>query len=130
MIRYKYLKYSFYLKKVVDLLRKRIFLGLIIGAFLGLICVGGASVRMPDQDPSYLFSLWYNRVLMGLVISILGRAKTVKFTILRGFILGGLISYAFYATTGHQDLVSFLAGFIYGVIIDLSLYRLDKKRGL
>jgi uncharacterized membrane protein (UPF0136 family) len=112
-------------------LKKRVISGLIIGAILGLVCIGGAYLRMPNQnDPVYLFSLWYNRVLMGLVIGILGRAKTIKFTILRGFILGGLISYAFYATTGHQDLISFLAGFIYGIIIDLALYKLDKKRGL
>lgn len=112
-------------------LKKRVISGLILGAILGFICIGGAYLRMSSQnDPVYLFSLWYNRVLMGLVIGILGRAKTIKFTILRGLVLGGLISYAFYATTGHQDLVSFLAGFIYGVIIDLALYKLDKKRGL
>ncbi len=111
-------------------MKKRIISGLIIGALLGLVCIGGAYLRNQNQSDSvYLFSLWYNRVLMGLVIALLGRTKTYKFAILRGFILGGLVSYAFYATTGHQDLISFLAGFLYGVIIELSLYKLDKKRG-
>jgi uncharacterized membrane protein len=67
---------------------------------------------------------------MGLVIALLGRTKTYKFGLIRGFILGGLVSYAFYVTTSYQDLVSFLAGFLYGVIIELALYKLDKKRGL
>lgn len=112
-------------------MKKRIVSGLIIGALLGLICIGGAYLRNPNFDDSvYLFSLWYNRVLMGLVIALLGRTKTYKFAVIRGLILGGLVSYAFYVTTSHQDLISFLAGFLYGVIIELSLYKLDKKRGL
>ena len=112
-------------------LKKRIFSGLILGALLGLLCIGGAYLRNPNgNDSVFLFSLWYNRVLIGLIIAILGRTKTYKFAIIRGLILGGLISYAFYVTTNYQDLISFLAGFLYGVIIDVSLYRLDKKRGL
>lgn len=105
-------------------MRKRIFYGLILGAILGVFCIVGASLRMPNTlSFIYLFSFWYNRVMMGFVIGLLPKSKTLAFAIIRGLIIGGLISFAFYSATEFNDLMGFLAGFAYGVMIEFVLYK-------
>ncbi len=69
----------------------------------------------------FLFAMWYNRVVMGLLI---GLAYEVKFIdshknfILRGLIFGLILSLAITFTSGFRDLPSFFAGVVYGPIID------------
>lgn len=103
---------------------KRMKEALIGGALLGIVCVIGAYVRSRfTASPEFVFSLWYNRVVIGLVIgapwvgSIRGRA------LLRGALLGLLVSYAFYSSTGFKDPISFVAGILYGVILEAWLSR-------
>ena len=48
---------------------KRLQKGLIGGAILGLFCVIGAYVRSNfTADTNFLLGLWYNRLIIGLVI--------------------------------------------------------------
>jgi hypothetical protein len=64
---------------------------------------------------------------MGLIIGLASSLELSKGerknkwlnSIIRGAILGTLISFQFYLTTGFLDLLSFLAGIPYGVIIDV-----------
>lgn len=103
---------------------KRMKISLITGAILGVVCIIGASVRSGFETEAYwLFALWYNRLLMGLVIGLpwgdIGLAKAVA----RGAILGLIVSFAFYSATGFGDIVSFLAGIIYGMIIEYLAFR-------
>ena len=43
--------------------------GLIGGVLLGIVCVIGAYVRSGGTaDINFVFALWYNRVIMGLVV--------------------------------------------------------------
>jgi hypothetical protein len=47
--------------------------------------------------------------------------------IARGAILGLLVSFAFYSSTGFADIIGLIAGIIYGVIIEYVAFRLGKR---
>lgn len=107
---------------------KRMKICLIAGALLGIVCIVGASVRSGFQsEPYFLFSLWYNRVIMGLVIGLVGRGSKLPNVVVRGAVLGLIVSFAFYSSTGFTDVVSFMAGVLYGVIIEAVAFRMDQK---
>ncbi|MGP6147632.1 hypothetical protein [Jeotgalibaca sp. A122] len=101
------------------MLTKRMKICVATGAVLGIICIIGAQLRSGfGRDAGYLFAFWYNRLLMGIVIGLpigkLGLPKALG----RGAFLGTMISFAFYSATGFDDLVGFLAGIGYGIIIE------------
>jgi len=103
---------------------KRLKKGLIGGALLGIICVIGAYVRSGfTATPDFVFSLWYNRVIIGLVIGAPWAVTETRNALVRGGILGLLVSFAFYNATGFQDPISFVAGILYGVILEAWLNR-------
>ncbi len=108
-------------------MKKRMKVALIGGALLGLVCVIGAFIRSGfTASPIFVFSLWYNRVIIGLAVGApwvaVGKAKAL----LRGALLGLLVSFAFYSSTGFVDPVSFFAGIVYGVILEAWLSRYEK----
>jgi len=106
----------------------RMKIGLISGAILGVICIAGALIRSGGQSQAYiLFSLWYNRLLMGLVIGLPWKRLPLAKTIARGALLGLVVSFAFYSATGFTDIISFLAGIAYGVIIEYAAYRFENR---
>ena len=103
---------------------KRMKTALIGGALLGLVCVAGAYVRSNfTASPTFVFSLWYNRVILGLAVGAPWPASDRKTALLRGALLGLLVSFAFYSSTGFADPVSFVAGILYGVILEGWLSR-------
>lgn len=109
-------------------MNKRIIEALIGGAILGLVCVAGAYIRSGSAaSPVFVFSLWYNRVIIGLAVGAPWPAKPRNKALLRGAVLGLLVSFAFYSSTGFQDPVSFVAGILYGVILEAWLSRSEKK---
>ena len=109
-------------------MKKRKIFAVFRGAVLGVFCIIGAAVRFDGQkDWIYLFSLWYNRILMGLLIGVCPRPGKLSTALIRGAILGLLVSFAFFATTGFTDIVSFVAGIVYGIIIDSVLMRIEKQ---
>lgn len=98
---------------------KRLKICLIAGVLLGVVCIIGASVRSGFQaDLIFLFSLWYNRLLLGLMIGLIGTKLPRSKAMARGAFLGLMVSFAFYVSIGFADVVSFLAGILYGVIIE------------
>jgi uncharacterized membrane protein len=100
---------------------------LIGGALLGIICVVGAYVRSGSTaSPVIVFSLWYNRVIIGLAVGAPWNETSRSKALLRGAFLGLLISFAFYSSTGFQDHISFVAGIVYGAIIEGWLSRSTK----
>ena len=110
-------------------MNKRMIKGLVGGAILGLFCVVGAYIRSDyTASLNFLFSLWYNRVIIGLVVG----APWVKTTriraLIRGAILGLLVSFSFYSITGFQEHVSFAAGILYGLILEVWLSRPEKQQ--
>ena len=109
---------------------KRMKICLISGILLGIVCIVGASVRSGFQsEPYFLFSLWYNRVILGLVIGLSSKGLKQSNAVLRGAFLGLVVSFAFYSSTGFTDVVSFLAGVLYGMIIEYVALKLDGAEG-
>ncbi|MGB6607705.1 MAG: hypothetical protein WBF28_07855, partial [Atribacterota bacterium] len=89
---------------------KRMKICIASGAILGVFCIVGAFVRSGFQSEAYfLFALWYNRLIMGLVIGLAGGNLGWPKVIGRGALFGLIISFAFYSSTGFNDVVSFLA---------------------
>ena len=116
---------------------KRVGFATLAGAVLGIFCILGASGRLGGWTGNeiLLIGLWYNRVVMGLLIGFAGdfylikngnRSKWLN-SILRGVIFGFLVSLQFYLTTNLLDLLSFLAGIMYGILIDLFSTLLTQK---
>jgi hypothetical protein len=107
------------------MLTRRMLVSLLAGAILGVVCIVGASIRSGFQVETYfLFAFWYNRVLMGFVIGLLDGKFELSRLLLRGALVGLLVSFAFYSSIGFGDPVGFIAGIIYGVIIEYAAYRL------
>ncbi|MCF7924427.1 MAG: hypothetical protein K9L64_04870 [Candidatus Izimaplasma sp.] len=108
--------------------KRRLIIGVITGAILGVICVLGAQVRSGfGLSFSYLFVFWFNRVLLGLFIGLLSSKMTLDKLLIRGAIIGLIVSFSFYSATDFNDFVGFFAGIIYGVIIEYTAYRFKKQ---
>ena len=100
----------------------------ITGAVLGIICIIGAQVRSGSaHDAFYLFSFWFNRLLMGVVIGLAWKQLNTLRAIGRGALIGLLVSFAFYSSTGFNDAVGFIAGIVYGIIIEYVALKLGNK---
>lgn len=100
---------------------KRMKVSLLAGAALGVVCIIGALIRSGGVSGAvFLVALWYNRLLMGMVIGLMEDIKETPRMILRGAVTGLIVSFAFYSADGFGDAVSFLAGIVYGVIIELA----------
>lgn len=105
---------------------KRMKICIVLGAILGVVCIIGASIRSGFQsDASFLFALWYNRLIMGIMIGMASRSRDLLKATGRGALFGLLVSFAFYASTGFGDIVSFLAGIIYGMIIETFAFKYE-----
>jgi len=69
----------------------------------------------------FLFAMWYNRVVMGLLIGLAHEIKIIdsdKNFIVRGLVLGLVVTLAITFTSEFRDWPSFFAGLAYGPIID------------
>ena len=104
---------------------RRMLVCVVAGAVLGVVCIVGAQIRSDfSRDAVFLFSFWFNRLLMGVVIGLaVSRLSTLR-TLLRGAILGLLVSFAFYSATGFTEVVGFVAGILYGIIIEYAALKL------
>jgi hypothetical protein len=95
-----------------------------MGIILGVFCIIGASIRSGFQSNAvYLFSLWYNRLVLGIMIGLTRHKSNFQKSIARGAVLGLVVSFAFYSSVGFQDVTSFLAGIVYGVIIEATAFK-------
>ncbi len=111
------------------MLNRRMAVSLIVGVILGFFCIAGAYVRSGFEiNFIYLSALWYNRVIMGLVIGLAGNRASLQTILIRGALLGLAVSLAFYINTSFQDHASFAAGVIYGIIIEYSAFRFAKDK--
>ncbi len=110
------------------MLKNRFVIAIIMGALLGVFCIIGAQVRSGFTQPTwYLFAFWYNRVIMGIVIGFAPSLKGYRQAVVRGAMLGLIVSFAFYASTNYADLMGFIAGIVYGIIIELVLLQFQNK---
>ncbi|NLC66166.1 MAG: hypothetical protein GX752_04405 [Clostridium sp.] len=98
---------------------KRLEISILAGTILGVFCVIGASIRFGSELAPYLvFSLWFNRLLLGVVVGAPWGEVSLPKSLIRGAVLGIIVSFAYYSSTGFSDIVSFLAGIIYGIITE------------
>lgn len=98
-------------------MNKKLTVSIISGSLLGIICIIGGGIRMGfSGNGLYLFALWYNRLIMGILIGLTKMNPGIP-GLAKGSFLGLIVSLAFFLSTGMNDLVSFLAGIVYGVII-------------
>lgn len=110
------------------MISKRMIITLATGTILGVFCVIGANLRYGDSlSNTYIFGFWFNRLLMGFVFGLIMSPKTWTIRIIRGFALGMFISFAFYSATEFLDPVGFVAGAFYGVIIEATVYFIERK---
>jgi hypothetical protein len=102
---------------------KRMKISVLTGAFLGVFCIIGVGSRIGyTGNELYLLGMWYNRVIMGLIV---GLSKDIILidnnrnnTVLRGLIIGTLVTTAIFLSTSFKDIPSYFAGVAYGIIID------------
>ena len=110
----------------------RLLASLVMGVILGIICIVGGSARAGGitGNELYLVAMWYNRVIIGLVIGFAGQWVIVKHAInryIRGGLLGLFVSTAFFLSTNLRDFQAFVAGIFYGMIIELVLWFLYER---
>lgn len=107
--------------------KRRLIVSVIMGSILGVLCIVGAQLRSGFAfDGMYLFAFWFNRFLMGLFFGLLS-SISLKMALLRGAIIGTIVSFAFYSATGFSDIIGFIAGLVYGVIIEYVVYLFSPK---
>ena len=99
---------------------KRIIGGIVLGAVFGGICVFLAKkcITICQLEAAEIF---YSRLLIGLIIGVLGSLK-ISF-ILRGGLVGILISLATVIREPGEILLFSGAGMVIGIIIDLVLTK-------
>ncbi|HPE69072.1 MAG TPA: hypothetical protein P5560_06200 [Thermotogota bacterium] len=108
---------------------KRLYVSTILGGILGVFCIIGAQARV--SGGLLLLALWYNRLLMGLIVGLAAEWKIIPGKLnpyLRGLVIGGGVSLAFFLTSGFADWLSFLVGFGYGVILEFVASFFHKKK--
>ena len=111
--------------------KKRISIALLTGAILGVFCIIGVGARIGYENYIFLIGMWYNRVVMGLLIGLAGDiqiTKGPKNVLLRGTLLGLIVSSAIFISTEFRDIPSFFAGIAYGVIIDFVASKYGKNK--
>jgi hypothetical protein len=103
--------------------QNRITISVLTGAFLGIFCIIGVGTRIGfNGNIVYLIGMWYNRVIMGLLVGLSGEIMLLEESrnnsILRGAIIGLVITTGILLSTSFKDIPSFFAGIVYGIIID------------
>ncbi|OPL08563.1 MAG: hypothetical protein AVO33_10050 [delta proteobacterium ML8_F1] len=102
---------------------RRMWIALAAGAVLGVVCIIGAQIRSAGElQGSYLFAFWFNRLLMGAVIGLAGEKQDFARVLVRGGVLGLMVSFSFFSASGFGDFPGFLVGVPYGLMIEAAAY--------
>ena len=116
---------------------RRILIAVIVGALLGVLCIIGVGARIPGQYSNviYLTAVWYNRVIMGLMVGFAGHFTIIKSgkeknyanAIIRGLIIGlSVTSATLLLSETILDWLGWFMGLLYGPIIDVIATATDK----
>ncbi len=117
---------------------RRVGISVILGALLGVLCIIGVGGRVPggfDANIMYLLGIWYNRVIIGLVIGFASGMTIIKSeseknlvnAAVRGLLLGFIVSFStIFGKPDWIDLLGLMAGVGYGLIIDLVATYMQK----
>lgn len=112
-------------------MKNRLVLATILGVVLGIFCIIGIGFRLGfEGNELFLFSAWYNRVVMGMLIGLAGSIvlsrNSSANSIVRGACLGFIVSLSWYLASEARDAMGFMVGIAYGVIIDFVVTRYSK----
>jgi hypothetical protein len=111
--------------------KKRLITSVLLGAFLGIFCIIGVGMRVGySGNWLFLIAMWYNRVVMGFVIGIMKDFKVAKGSwneVIRGALVGIIISSTIFVSSEFRDIPAFFAGVVYGIIIDTIASKLSRK---
>jgi hypothetical protein len=116
---------------------RRVAVATLTGAILGVLCIIGVGGRIPGgylPNIVFLIGMWYNRVIMGMLIGFAGDMELIKSSkeknlanaVVRGLIFGILVSFAIFLSTEFRDIPALFAGFAYGPIIDVVATWIEK----
>lgn len=106
------------------MITKRLLVCLLAGALLGVVCIIGAQLRSGfEKEAVYLFAFWYNRLVMGLAIGLAPGGLNLPGLVARGAVIGIVVSFAFFVSTGLEDIIGLLVGVVYGMIIEWAGYK-------
>jgi len=101
---------------------KRLMICLIFGALAGLYCAF-ATAAFNRASLEYLIYIWYNRLILGFVISIADKITIIKNkrgnSIIRGAVIGGLLSIIVVIIPGLAAISYLFVGILFGALIDL-----------
>lgn len=101
---------------------KRLMICLILGALAGLYCAF-ATAAFNKVSLDYLIYIWYNRLILGFVISIADKITIIKNkrgnSIVRGAVIGGLLSIIVVIIPGLATISYLFVGILFGALIDL-----------
>jgi hypothetical protein len=106
-----------------------------MGAILGIFCIIGVSQRIPpsiENDAMYLAAAWYNRVIMGIIIGLAGeililpKQSPLLNAIIRGAIIGAIVSVSFGILSQTPEYTFFGAGIMFGIINDIVTTKVAK----
>jgi hypothetical protein len=107
---------------------KRLIITTLTGAILGVFCIVGANARFNGTlTNAFLFWLWMDRLFMGVVFGFLPTCSKKIGLVVRGIFVGLMISFIFYIATDFTDLLGFLVGGVYGIIIEYVARSFTKK---
>ena len=118
---------------------RRVAVATIIGALLGVLCIIGVGARIPggySANMIYLLAVWYNRVIMGLMVGLAGGVTIVRSNndknyvnaIVRGLVIGIIVGSAtLLLSDAIIDWLGWFAGLLYGIIIDLIATGIEKN---
>ncbi len=111
---------------------RRLIISIIAGAILGVFCIIGISLRMGYAgNELFILATWVNRLVIGLVVGLAPYyiiKNNTRNVILRGAILGFIISGSFFLATAFKDVPGFFAGIVYGIIIDYIATKYENKK--
>jgi hypothetical protein len=118
---------------------RRIAIATLMGAILGILCIIGVGSRIPGgylPNIVFLIGMWYNRVIMGMLIGFAEDMTIIKRTeendlvnaVVRGLLFGIIVSLAIFLSTEFRDIPALFAGFAYGPIIDVVTTWTEKRR--
>ena len=98
--------------------QKRLKRALITAFIFGILCVLSFIIRFGYKENFiYLLALFYNRLLIGVVIGLLSQKKGI-IVLLRGLLLGLLIGLGLYISSEFKDVIGLIGGGIAGLVID------------
>ena len=112
----------------------RMTIALVIGALFGIFCAWATSnAPIPAQwlTVEFLIYIWYNRLILGFVLGISDNIKIIKSkygnSIVRGAIIGTIVSVILVIIPGWPAISYLFAGTIYGIVIDLIATKFGKS---